>query len=130
MIGLDKSYLQKYNIDADRIKGLIPISGQTNTHYTIRKEKGLPMDVPIVDEYAPLNHARANLPPMLLITGDRKLEMTARYEENAHLEAILRSFGNKDVMIYEEEGFDHGNVYIPGCLLMVDWINRETNNNN
>lgn len=124
MVGLDKSYLNKYGIDADNIKGLIPISGQTNTHYTIRKERGLSMDIPIVDEYAPLNKARKGIPPTLLISGDRLLEMTARYEENAHLEAILKSFGNKDVILYELQGFNHGNVYAPGCYLLIDWIKK------
>lgn len=122
MVGLDKSYLQKYDIDADKIKGLIPISGQTNTHYTIRKERGIPMDIPVVDEYAPLNRARADIPPTLLITGDRRLEMTSRYEENAHLEVILKALGNKDVILYELQGFNHGSVLIPACYLMLEWI--------
>lgn len=124
MVGLDKSYLNKYGIDADNIKGLVPISGQTNTHYTIRKERGIPMNIPLIDEYAPLNKAREGVPPTLLITGDRRLEMTARYEENIHLESILKSLGNKDVELYELQGFDHGNVYAPGCYLMLDWIKK------
>ncbi|ULT27161.1 alpha/beta hydrolase [Sphingobacterium sp. E70] len=37
MVGLDSSYLHKYGVDANRIKGLAPISGQTNTHYTIKR---------------------------------------------------------------------------------------------
>lgn len=124
MVGLDKSYLEKYGIDADRIRGLVPISGQTNTHYTIRKERGIPMDIPVVDEYAPLNCARKGIPPTLLVSGDRYLEMTARYEENAHLEAILKALGNENVKLYELGGFDHGAVAIPGCLLLLDWIKK------
>lgn len=124
MVGLDKRYLEKYGIDADDIKGLMPISGQTNTHYTIRKERGIPSNIPIIDEYAPLNKARTGIPPTLLITGDRKLEMTARYEENAHMEAILKSLDNKDIELYELQGFDHGNVCAPGCYLILDWIKK------
>lgn len=124
MVGLDKSYMQKYGVDADKIKGLIPISGQTNTHYTIRKERGIPMDIPVVDTFAPLNQARKDIPPTLLITGDRNLEMTARYEENAHLEVILKSLGNKNITLYEVEGFDHGTVVVPACYLMIDWIRK------
>jgi Esterase/lipase len=124
MVGLDKKYLQKHGIDANRIKGLIPVSGQTNTHYTIRKERGLPMDIPVIDEYAPINRVRKDIPPTLLISGDRKLEMLARYEENAHLEAILRGIGNKDVELYEVQGFDHGSVYFPACYLIMDWIKK------
>lgn len=124
MVGLDKSYLEKYSVDADRIRGLVPISGQTNTHYTIRKERNIPMDIPVVDEFAPLNCARKNIPPTLLISGDRYLEMTARYEENAHMEAILKSLGNENVKLYELQGFDHGAVAIPGCFLLLDWIKQ------
>lgn len=124
MVGLDKSYLEKYGIDADKIRGLVPISGQTNTHYTIRKERGIPMEIPVVDEYAPLNQVRKNLPPTLLITGDRNLEMTARYEENAHLEVILKALGNKDVKLYELQGFDHGTVAIPGCYFLLEWVKK------
>ncbi len=124
MVGLDKSYLQKYNIDADNIRGLIPISGQTNTHYTIRKERSIPMEIPVTDEYAPLNKARKNLPPVWLISGDKELEMTARYEENAHLAAILKSLGNKEVELYEIQGFDHGRVCAPGCYLVIEHIKK------
>lgn len=126
MIGLDKSYLAKYNIDADKIKGLIPISGQTNTHYTIKKERGLPFDIPYIDEYAPIAHARKDAPPILLVTGDRNMELAARYEENAHLDAILRAVGHKDVTLYKLEGFDHGGVYAPACYLMLNWIKKQT----
>lgn len=127
MVGLDKSYLQKHGIDADSIKGLLPISGQTNTHYTIRKERGIPMEIPLVDSFSPLNQSRKGIPPTLLITGDRKLEMTARYEENLHLEAILKSLGNTNVTLYEIEGFDHNTVYTPGCYLIQEWIKKNSN---
>jgi hypothetical protein len=123
MVGLDKSYLEKYKIDADQIKGLIPISGQTNTHYTIRKERGLSQAIPLVDKYSPLNQVRKNLPPTLLISGDRQLEMMARYEENAHLAAVLKAFGN-NVTLCELQGFDHGSVCGPGCSLLLEWLKK------
>ncbi|KAA6346467.1 Lipase 2 [termite gut metagenome] len=124
MVGLDKSYLGKHGVDADKIRGLISISGQSNTHYTIRKERNLLIDIPVIDEYAPINKSRENIPPTLLISGDRKLEMLARYEENAHLEVILKSLGNKDVKLYELQGYNHGNVAIPGCFFLLEWINK------
>ncbi len=123
MVGLDKSYLAKYNVDADKIKGLMPISGQTNTHYTIRQERGLPREIPVIDQYAPLNQVRKDLPPVLLITGDRQLEMTARYEENAHLAAVLKALGN-DVVLCELQGFDHGTVGGSGCMLLLEWLKK------
>ncbi len=124
LVALDKSYLDKYGTDADQIRGWLPISGQTATHYTIRKELGLPDDIPIVDRYAPLNQVRKNTPPIVLITGDRQLELAARYEENAYLDAVLKSIGNDSVSLYELKGFDHGNVVDPACFLILDHIGK------
>ncbi len=128
MVGLDKSYMQKYGKDANDIRGLAPIGGQTLTHYTIRKERGMANGVPVADEMAPLCQVRADIPPTLLITGDRHLEMTARYEENAVLEAYLKGVGCKNVILHEMQGFDHGSAYAPGCLLMLNWIREQEKN--
>src|SRR5690606_31394221 len=75
MIGLDKSWLIKYAVDANKIAGLIPFSGHAITHFAIRNEKHIPDYQPIIDEFAPLYHVRKDAPPLLLITGDRELEM-------------------------------------------------------
>ena len=125
MVALDKSYLAACGVDADRLAGIAPLSGQTNTHYTIRKERGLDQRLPVVDGYAPLNRARVLPFPVLLVTGDRRLEMTARYEENAHLAAILRSLGNDRVTLYELQGFDHGTMLSPACRLVREFVREE-----
>ena len=122
MVGLDKSYLQEYGVDADSIAAYLPISGQTVTHLTIRKERSLPEGIPVIDQYAPCNKARKDTPPFVLITGDRNLEMADRYEENALLASVLKNIGNKKVSLYELQGFDHGQVYVPGCCLVANYI--------
>ena len=40
MIGIDKRWLAECGIDADQIAGLIPLSGHTITHMTVREERG------------------------------------------------------------------------------------------
>lgn len=122
MMALDKSYLEKYEIDANRIQGVLAISAQTNTHYTIRKEQNLPADVPVIDQYAPLNKVRKDAPFLLLITGDRELELPARYEENAHLAAVLKGMGNNNCKLIELQGFDHGTVVSPACELFLHFL--------
>ena len=122
MVGLDKSYLQEYGVDADSIAAYLPISGQTVTHFTIRKERSLPEGIPVIDQYAPCNKARKDTPPFVLITGDRNLEMADRYEENALLASVLKNIGNKKGSLYELQGFDHGQVYVPGCCLVANYI--------
>lgn len=119
MITLDKKYLAKYSIDANRIAGLIPFSGQAITHFTIRKERGIKETQAVIDEYAPVFHVRADAPPMLLITGDRELELYGRYEENAYLLRMMKLNGNKQTKLYELDGFDHGGMAEPAFPLLL-----------
>lgn len=119
MITLDKKYLLKYGIDANSIAGLIPFSGQAITHFTIRKERGVKDVQPIIDNYAPLYHVRADAPPMLLITGDREMELLGRYEENAYLWRMMKLAGHQRTRLYELDGFDHGAMAVPAFPLLL-----------
>lgn len=118
MIGLDKKWLGTYNVDADSIAGLFPLSGQTITHFTIRKERGIPDTQPVVDEYAPLFHVRAGAPPLIMMTGDRELEMLGRYEENAYMLRMMKLAGHKKSKLYEFGGYDH-NMTEPAFPLLI-----------
>ncbi|KFC20987.1 lipase [Epilithonimonas lactis] len=122
MITLDKKYLQKYKIDANEIAGLIPFSGQAITHFQIRKEKGIAELQPTIDEYAPLFHVRKDAPPIVLITGDRNLELFGRYEENAYLARMLELVKHPSVKLLEEDGFDHVSMAKPGFPLLLKEI--------
>jgi acetyl esterase/lipase len=124
MITLDKSYLSKYNIDANSIAAIIPFSGQAITHFTIRKEQGINRTQPIIDKYAPLYFVRADAPPMLLITGDRELELLGRYEENAYLCRMMKLAGHKQTRLYELQGFDHGGMDDPAYPLLIKEVNN------
>lgn len=125
MVALAKEYTSRYGLDADRIAKTYPVSGQTVTHYTIRKERGLPDGIPVIDDYAPITHAGRGGSPMVLICGDRDLEMLARYEENAHLQALLKHFGH-DSVLYEMQGFDHVSVLAPAVAYIAADIRRIT----
>ena len=119
MIGLDKHYLTAYGIDANSIFKLIPFSGQMITHFVIRKERGIPDTQPVVDEFAPLFHVRADAPPLYLITGDRELEMLGRYEENAYMWRMMKLSGHKNTTLYELDGFNHGGMAEPAFDLLL-----------
>ena len=73
MVGLDKRWLESHSIGANRIAGLMPLTGHTITHFTVRAERGIEGARPIIDELAPLYHVRADAPPLLIKTGDREL---------------------------------------------------------
>lgn len=125
MIGLDKGYLQKHGIDADTLAGLIPFSGHTITHFTIRKEKGIAGTQPVVDAYAPLYHVRKEAPPMLLITGNREKELLGRYEEVAYFYRMMKVVGHTDIQLMELDGYGHDMVY-PAIPLLLQFVNERT----
>lgn len=126
MVGLDKKYLAAHNIDADRIAGLIALSAQTITHFNIRQQRGIKNTQPVVDELAPLFHVRPDAPPLLLITGDRELEMLGRYEENAYLARMMKVSGHKKTRLLELDGYDHSMVY-PALPLVMKEIHNIIN---
>lgn len=121
MLGLDKSWLEKFGVDANKLAGICPFSGQTITHLTTRAERGIPGTQPVVDELAPLFHVRADAPPMLLLTGDREKEMLGRYEENAYFQRMLKVSGHTNSTLYEIQGYGHSMVP-PGMPLMLEFI--------
>lgn len=123
MVGLDPGWLKKHDVDANQIAGLIPFSGHTITHFTVRKERGIAGTQPIIDELAPLFHVREDAPPLLLITGDRELEMMGRYEENAYLMRMMKVVGHPDTRLYEMDGYGH-NMLVPAYPLLINEVRR------
>lgn len=123
MVGLDKRWLSDYDIDADRIAGLIPLSGQMITHFTVRAERGIGNKTPIIDDLAPLNHVRKEAPPLLLITGDRDMEMLGRYEENAYLMRMMKVKHHKNTKLYELQGYGH-DIIAPAMPLLLKEVKR------
>lgn len=118
MLALDSSYLDKHGISPKEFLGIASFSSQTITHFTARKEKGIKELQPTVDALAPLYWVRKELPNILLITGDRELEMIGRYEENAYLHRMLRLVGNTNVELLELEGYGHAMEYPAFPILM------------
>lgn len=125
MIGLDKAYLAAHDIDADRIAGLIPVSGHAITHFTPREEQGIRGEQPIIDRFAPLYHVRKDAPPLTLITGDRELELLGRYEENAYLHRMMRISRHTHTRLYELDGFNHGSMLAPALQLLLKTIKEQ-----
>ena len=126
MIGLDKKWLAKYDVDADSLAALIPFSGQCVTHYNVRKQQGIGPLQPTIDQYAPLTFIRPDAPPIIIISGDRELELFGRYEEQAYFWRMLKLVGHKDVTLYEMQGYDHGAMPFPAYKILKDHIKRLT----
>ncbi|HYG34522.1 MAG TPA: alpha/beta hydrolase [Clostridia bacterium] len=108
MIGLDGQYLRRYGFETTAIAGMIPVSGQTMTHYTIREERGLNKNVIIADEAAPIHHVRKDAPAMLVLYAEH--DMAARVEENQYFVAALKAAGHTQVLQKLVPNRDHGSI--------------------
>ena len=108
LVGLDARYLKVHGLSPDAIAGLIPVSGQMMTHYTIRAERGLPKSVVIADDGAPVYHAAKETPPWLVVFADK--DMATRAEENVYFISVLKAVGNQRVKHLQIDGRDHGSV--------------------
>jgi len=123
MVGLDKRWLASHGVDPNHIAGLIPFSGHAITHFTVREERGIEGTQPIIDDLAPLYHVRKDAPPLLLITGDRELEMLGRYEENAYLMRMMQVVGHRETRLLELDGYGH-NMAEPAFPLLIHEVRR------
>lgn len=129
MLGMDPHYLADVGVPATAIAGLLPFSGQTMTHVTVRAERGLGRYTVTADDAAPVRWVSKALPPMLVVYADH--DMVARAEENAFLVALLRGAGHPDVAGFMIPERDHGSVANkiaedgdPGRVALLTFIDR------
>ena len=118
MLCLDKKWLAAYAIDADSVMMYVPFSGQAITHYNVRKMQGIPPLQATIDEYAPLYWVRGDCPPLVLICGDRELELYGRYDENQYLARMMKLAGHKHTYLYELDGHGHSGMVAPGFHIL------------
>lgn len=126
LIGLDRRWLAAAGVEANELAGLISLTGQTITHFTVRGERGLPAHQPVVDELAPLFHVRPDAPPVLLVTGDRELELFGRYEESAYFRRLMLVAGHTATELYELPGVDHGGVEAKATPHLLQFVQTVT----
>lgn len=124
MLAMDNRWLANYGIDAGKVAGVFPLSPQVITHFKIRKERGIEDTQVVVDEFAPIHHISKDLPPIVIITGDRELEMLGRYEENAYFVRMMKLVGNSNIKLFELEGLGHSEMMKPGLYLMLKELKK------
>ena len=129
MLATAPKYLGRYGLSTGDLAGSIPISGHMITHYTQRKANGIGYNQPVIDEFAPVYHVmNKDIPPMLLISGDRNLDMAGRFEENDYMEAMLVLNGHKDVKVCEFQGYGHKGILVTASLPTIyAWIEKHIN---
>jgi acetyl esterase/lipase len=126
MIAMDPKWLSAQGASHRQLAGVIAVSGQMTTHFTVKKLRGdkAPPLRPIIDEYAPLYHAAKDLPPICLIVGGRAIEFQSRVEENELMRVTLRNLGHSAVEFYEMAGLDHNTVERGAMILIPGFIKR------
>lgn len=126
MVGMEPRWLAEHGFSPRQLAGLIPVSAQVTTHFTVKKLRGDagPEYRAIIDDYAPLFHASADIPPICLIVGDRRIEYKNRVEENDLFAVSLRNLGHTAVEFHEMGGLDHGGVRVGSWLLVPGFIKR------
>lgn len=124
MLCLDKSWLKRYQVDADSVWQYIPFSGQAITHYNVRKMQGIQPLQPTIDRYAPLYWVRPDCPPLVLICGDRELELYGRFDENQYLARMMKLVGHKHTYLYEIDGHDHGAMVDPAFHILHSHLQK------
>ena len=110
MVGMDPRWLKALGLSTKEIAGVIPVSGQMLTHFTIRQERGVPnpQTTPTLDEAGPCYHVRKDAPPILCICGGN--DWPARAEENRYFIAVLKTTGHATGAYQEFAGRDHGTI--------------------
>lgn len=127
---LDKKWLAKHKIDANKVAGVALLSGQMITHVAVRQEKGINRKTPLINQYAPLSFVRSDAPPILLVTGDRELELLGRYEENAYFRRMMLISGYPEFPLHEIKGKNHGQVERAAYPLLLEFIEKIRKNSN
>jgi acetyl esterase/lipase len=108
MLGSDQRWLATHQLVITEIAGVISLSGQTVTHYTVRAERGLSDTTIVVDQAAPLFYASAPCPPQLILYAEKDMEM--RVEENMLYLAARKKAGRKEVTGQQVKDRDHGSI--------------------
>lgn len=108
LITMDKSWLATRGVDVDGIAGLIPVSGHMITHFTIRKENGIPESCGLSDKYAPLFHVRKTPFPIFIQCGDD--DYPGRQEENKLFVSMMIKYAKQaeSEIVYKEYPGTHG----------------------
>lgn len=109
MLAMDERLLKDAGIAPDKIAGYIPVSGQMLTHYTVRIERGMKKENLFADDAAPVFHVRKVAPPMLVLVGDKDMEM--RLEENQlFVSAMKDAVKNQTTTLVVVPDRDHGSI--------------------
>jgi acetyl esterase/lipase len=108
MLGMDKQWLAARGIDADKLAGLLPLSGQMITHFNVRKERNISPACGLSDEFSPMFHIRKTAFPIFIQCGDN--DYPSRQEENKLFVSMMKKYAKQadNMIFYQEYPGGHG----------------------
>jgi acetyl esterase/lipase len=111
------------------IRGVLPMSGQMITHFTVRAERGIGPHQVVADEAAPIFHVREDAPPLCVMISED--DMPGRLEENAYFAAMMKVAGHTRTEFHVFGDRDHGSIADlfaspgdPVCEVMLPFMER------
>ncbi|MDB5325587.1 MAG: Alpha/beta hydrolase fold-3 domain protein [Phycisphaerales bacterium] len=109
-VGTQPQWLATHGHKLADLRGIVGVSPQVFTHYTIRAERGIkdPTITPVIDDAAPVFYAAADLPPIQLFVGDH--DMDTRREELEYFMAILKAKKNTTSTLTLTPNRTHGTM--------------------
>lgn len=128
-VGYIPKFLAKYEVSPNQLAGVLPVSPQVFTHFTIRKERGVPnpQTTPVIDDDAPAYHARADAPATLILIGDD--DWPTRLEECTYFIKLLHVLKHPDARLQVIAHRTHGSIADkasqpgdPTLVAMLDFI--------
>lgn len=84
------------------------MGGQMITYSTIREERGIRAAAPLIDDFAPCHHVRADAPTFLCFAAEK--DLSARAEENIYFAATMNAAGNKSIERRIVPECNHGSI--------------------
>jgi acetyl esterase/lipase len=108
MLALDRRWLEAEGVDPGIVKAAIGLSGPYDFYpWTSPRSEAAMMGVADPAMTQPIHFARADAPPMLLVSGDK--DTTVRPRNAIHLEAQLKALG-APVTLRIHPGLNHEDV--------------------
>lgn len=98
MVALDPSFLAQHRYRPQDLAGSLPVSGQTDSHWTVRSERGVGRDQQVIDSTAPLAHVTSQTPPMLLICAEH--DLPGRVALNKRLAQAMTQAGHQQTQLH------------------------------
>jgi acetyl esterase/lipase len=104
LLATDDSYLKEHKLGLDAIRGVIPVSGVFTISSRMERQFG---DAAACKAASPMTHVRENLPPMLVLYGDKE-ENGLGKQANEFSAALQKA--KVDARVESIKDRDHGTV--------------------